>query len=378
MTYKGNTKLGLLFQNRRDKGIEGLPTFSVTINNGLINRDSLNRKTETNLSAEDHLIVYKGDIAYNMMRMWQGASGLAKQDGIISPAYIVLEPQKKIIDPLYASYLFKTKRMIYLFGAYSYGLTSDRLRLYFNDFKKIPVNIPSLPEQQKITRILCTWDNAIETAEKLINNSRQQKKALMQQFVTGKRRLHGYNDKWKQIKLKDCAECLDNKRIPLNKEERSKIKGKIPYWGASNIVDYVNDYIFNETIILLAEDGGSFSEFQTKPIANIVRGKSWINNHAHVLRAKPNTTNDWLFYSLVHKNILGFVVGGTRAKLNKTDMLKIPINLPSVEEQSKITEFLKENDALIRSQENDLKLLQQQKKSLMQQIFNGNRRIKTN
>src|SRR5262245_54935427 len=101
------TKLGSLFENRRERGISGLPTLYVTLNDGLVLRESLDRKTDTNLSPEEHLLVHKNDIAYNMMRMWQGASGLADFNGLVSPAYVVLSP-KKNIDPLFASYFLKS------------------------------------------------------------------------------------------------------------------------------------------------------------------------------------------------------------------------------------------------------------------------------
>src|SRR5437870_12603788 len=97
------TTFGALFKNRRERGAAGLPTLSVTLDRGLVLRDSLDRKTETNLSPHEHLLVRKGDIAYNMMRMWQGASGLAGFDALVSPAYGVLQP-KSGIDPLFASY----------------------------------------------------------------------------------------------------------------------------------------------------------------------------------------------------------------------------------------------------------------------------------
>src|SRR5260370_3784479 len=108
--------LGGLFKNRREKGEPHLPLLSVTMSNGLVRRQSLERKTESTLDAEEHLLVRKGDIAYNMMRMWQGAFGLATEDGMVSPAYVVLAPTNKI-DPLYFFYLFKTPRLRYLFWA---------------------------------------------------------------------------------------------------------------------------------------------------------------------------------------------------------------------------------------------------------------------
>ena len=90
----------------------------------------------------------KGDLAYNMMRMWQGASGLAGQDGMVSPAYVVVTPSDTV-DPTFASYWFKSARMIHLFWAYSYGIAGDRLRLYYKDFARIPVTLP--PKSDQVT-----------------------------------------------------------------------------------------------------------------------------------------------------------------------------------------------------------------------------------
>jgi type I restriction enzyme S subunit len=149
-----------------------------------------------------------------------------------------------------------------------------------------------------------------------------------------------------------------------------KRKGNIPYWGANNIMDYLNDYIFDETIILLAEDGGNFNEFKTKPIANISYGKCWVNNHTHVLRKIDNiSTNEFLFYSLVHKNITGYVSGGTRAKLIKSEMLKIKLNLPSIKEQNKIATFLTSIDQKITQTTQALEQMKRFKKGLLQGMF---------
>src|SRR5690554_2519185 len=239
---------------------------------------------------------------------------------------------------------------------------------------------PPFKEREKIAKILSTWDKAISTTERLIDNSKQQKKALMQQLLTGKKRLlddsgKPFEGEWEEVKLKECATCLDNKRIPLNSSQRQEMQGEIPYWGANGIVDYVNEHIFDETIVLLAEDGGYFDEFSHRPIANISYGKSWVNNHAHILKAKNNSLNEWLYYSLVHKNILAFINGGTRAKLNKSDMLLIPINLPPIVEQTKIVRVLGNADQEISLLEQQLADLKQEKKALMQQLLTGKRRV---
>lgn len=182
-------KAGKFFKKRSEPGIADLPTLSVTMDQGLIRRDEIERKMETTLEPEQHLLVRKGDIAYNMMRMWQGASGLATEDGIVSPAYVVLKPTKHV-DSLFASYLFKLRHTVKQFEDYSFGLTSDRLRLYYKDFAIIPLRFPSVPEQQRIAAILTTQDREIEVLGRMASRLAEQKKGLMQQLLTGKVRVN--------------------------------------------------------------------------------------------------------------------------------------------------------------------------------------------
>jgi type I restriction enzyme, S subunit len=165
-------RLGDYFSNRQEPGRDGLPVMSVTMNDSLMLRDELERRSESALRPNQHLLVRKGDIAYNMMRMWQGACGLAEADGIVSPAYVVLAP-KPSIDSRFAYQWFKSTRLIHLFWAYSHGLTKDRLRLYFDEFAEIPVAPPALEEQRRIVGILETWDRAVEQTEKLIAAKRR-------------------------------------------------------------------------------------------------------------------------------------------------------------------------------------------------------------
>jgi type I restriction enzyme S subunit len=175
-------RLGDYFENRQEPGREGLPTLSVTMNDGLILRDEIERRTETTLLPDQHLLVRRGDIAYNMMRMWQGACGLAENDGLVSPAYVVLTP-KAGIDSRFAYHWFKSGRMTYLLWAYSHGLTEDRLRLYFDDFAEIPIAPPPLEQQRRIVAVLDTWDRAIDQIERLIAAKRRRVRALVMKYA---------------------------------------------------------------------------------------------------------------------------------------------------------------------------------------------------
>jgi type I restriction enzyme S subunit len=181
-------KLGELFSNRKAKGKRGLPTYSVTMGNGLVLRDSLDRKNDTSLKPEQHLLIEEGDIAYNMMRMWQGASGLATDAGLVSPAYVVIR-SRGTVDPAFASYWFKMPRVVKKFQDYSHGLTEDRLRLYYKDFATITLPLPPLKLQQQIAKAMQCCDRELDALQRKVALLKQQKKGLMQQLLTGKTRV---------------------------------------------------------------------------------------------------------------------------------------------------------------------------------------------
>lgn len=146
------------------------------------------------------------------------------------------------------------------------------------------------------------------------------------------------------------CDVLDNQRIPLNEQTRQKMQGRIPYYGANGLQGYINDFLFDEDLILIAEDGGYFDEYNTRPITYRVKGKSWVNNHAHILRAKSKFDQDYIFYSLVHKNILKYIQGGTRAKLNQKELREILIDIPEEKpEQSAIANILTTVDKAIET-----------------------------
>ncbi len=163
------------FSHSIEKGYDGLPILAVTMESGLVHRSSLDRKMPNAIAGDGSLHVRVGDIAYNMMRAWQGAIGLATEEGVISPAYVVLRPKKHVYS-LFMFYLFKSLHGLYLIYSYSYGLTGDRLRLYYKDFAIIPIPLPPLPEQKKIAEILSAWDRAIEQVGKLIDTKQRKKR----------------------------------------------------------------------------------------------------------------------------------------------------------------------------------------------------------
>ena len=181
---------------------------------------------------------------------------------------------------------------------------------------------------------------------------------------------------WEVKTLEESSECLDNLRVPLNESQRTQMKGSFPYCGANGILDYVDSYVVDDEIILIAEDGGYFEEFFYRPIAYRMNGKCWVNNHAHILKSKKQFDQDFLFYSLVHKNILAYLANGTRSKLNKSEMLKIQIVFPSnLSEQTAIATILSDMDSEIETLETKLSKARDLKQGMMQELLTGRIRL---
>lgn len=152
-------------------------------------------------------------------------------------------------------------------------------------------------------------------------------------------------------KLEDVCDILDHIRIPINSRDRKE--GPYPYYGANGIQDYIDDYIFDDDLVLLAEDGGNFGS-KEKPIAYRISGKTWVNNHAHVLKPKNIIDVDYLCYSLMYYDVSGLVNGATRQKLTQSEMRKINIRYRSLEKQRQIVFKIKLISNIISSRKHQL------------------------
>lgn len=161
-------------------------------------------------------------------------------------------------------------------------------------------------------------------------------------------------EKLKYTRVEECCEILDSMRIPITASDRKE--GKYPYYGANGIQDYVNDYIFDDELVLLAEDGGNFGS-KEKPIAYRVSGKCWVNNHAHVLKPKAGLDVDYLCYSLMFYDVGGMVNGATRQKLTQAAMRQMIIPKRSLDEQIEIVNIIKKVQGVIASRKEELEQL---------------------
>ena len=167
-------------------------------------------------------------------------------------------------------------------------------------------------------------------------------------------------------KLEDCCEILDSQRVPITGSNRNA--GEYPYYGANGVQDYVDDYIFDDELVLLAEDGGNFGS-KTRPIAYRVSGKSWVNNHAHVLKPKAEVNVDYLCYSLMFYDVGGMVNGATRQKLTQAAMRQMLIPKRTLQEQLEIVDIIKKTQNIIADRKRQLELFDDLIKARFVEMF---------
>jgi type I restriction enzyme S subunit len=245
-------------------------------------------------------------------------------------------------------------------------------KLMSHQVEKIPVPIPcpenpkkSLAIQGEIVRILDAFTSL--TAELTAELTARKK-----QYNYYRDRLLTFNDKevdWKP--LGELAENLDSKRKPVTSGLREV--GEIPYYGASGIVDYVKDYIFDEDLLLVSEDGANLLARST-PIAFSISGKSWVNNHAHVLKFKTYAERRYVEFYLNSIDLTPYISGAAQPKLNKKNLESISIPNPSLEEKERIVAILDTFDALTNSLQEglprEIELRQKQYEYYRDQLLN--------
>lgn len=189
-----------------------------------------------------------------------------------------------------------------------------------------------------------------------------------------KLRFKEFNGDWEKEYLGNIAIFFNNQRIPLSETERQKRQGKFRYYGASGVIDYVDDYLFDGEYILIGEDGANILTRST-PLAFIVKGQFWVNNHAHIFQSKDGN-NTFLATYLENLNYKRFNSGTAQPKLNLDNLKKVPVANPTQEEQTKIAKFITAVDEKISQLNEQHQLMIQYKKGVMQKIFNQEIRFK--
>ena len=240
-----------------------------------------------------------------------------------------------------------------------------------NEFSAIDTYVPEWAEQKAIGDYFRNIDNLIALHQRECDKLAQLKKSMLDQMFPkpGERfpeiRFAGFTDPWEQRKVKEITDRYDNLRIPVAASLR--VAGTTPYYGANGIQDYVEGYTHDGEFILVAEDGAI--DLKNYPV-KCVKGRIWVNNHAHVLQGKcACADNQFLAYAISQADIESLLVGGGRAKLNAETLMDIELLLPSKDEQIQIGHYLARLDRLITLHQRKLELLRNTKKSLLDRMF---------
>lgn len=363
--------LNKLFDNRNERNFESLEVLSVTINNGVLKRSDLgsDRKNKDKKSMKH---VLKGDLVYNPMFMWKGASGISSYEGITSADYIVLK-SKNNVNPIFFSHLFQTEKSLNKFKNYSQGSLLERLRLMYPQFSDIKMAFPSYEEQEKIANLLTFVDNKLELIEKKYQTYLDFKKYLMQQIFTQKLRFDD-NCHYKTKKVKDFL-------------TESKIEGTDDINKRLTVKLNLNGITVRESKTI--EKEGATKQFIRKS-GQFIYGKQNLHKGAFGIVPKELdgylSSSDipsfdfkgeiepkWFYYYFSRKSFyesLESLSTGTGSKrISPKEFLNIKLIVPELKEQHRIVCLFAKVDEEINGISNQILQMNRFKKSLLQQMF---------
>ena len=275
-------------------------------------------------------------------------------------------------DKMTVTYLFWFYRQWSDYLAFNFSQGSKQQSFTAEIVKRLPLYAPKYKEQERIAEALSDLDKLIRELDTLIEKKRSIMQGTMQDLLTVRRRLPGFDEPWKEETVDNICIRFDNLRIPV--AEALRKKGNIPYYGANGIQDYVDGFTHDGEYILLAEDGAN--NLIDYPI-RYVKGKIWVNNHAHVLQGKPNKADTrYLSYGLKTIDFESNIVGNGRAKLNAKTLMDLRVVIPSTTaEQIAIAEVLSDMDAEIETLESKRDKYIAVRQGMMQQLLTGKIRL---
>ena len=345
-------------------------------------------------SFDGYNIIEDGDIVLRLTDLQNDHTslrvGLATERGIITSAYTTLRP----IDTSNSKYLY------YLLHAFDlkkgfYGMGSGvRQGLNYAEVKELRVVLPGQDEQNAIVRFLDNQcgqiDSIIEEAKSSIEEYKKWRASIIFEAVTkGLNPLAEMKNShidwiglvpthWKLSRIKNELDNLDYLREPISAEKRENILGLYDYYGASGVIDKIDDYNVDDKVLLIGEDGANL-RMRNLPLVYKAEGKFWVNNHAHILKVHDENCYGFIAYLLEAGDYSVFITGSAQPKLSQFNLMRFPIVIPPLVEQQKIEAYLDEKcsaiDALIREKKSLLSELEIYKRSLILETVTGKRKV---
>ena len=374
------TLLSSVFAKNTQKNTDGRITNVIcnSAKQGLIpQREYFDKDIANSDNTNGYYIIEENDFVYNPRKSSDAPYGPISsykytEAGIVSPLYLCFRAKKEI-NPAFFEWYFRSSawhRYVYMSG--DSGARHDRVSIKDDTFFAMPINIPSAHEQAQIANFLERIEQRIEMQRALVDSLKKYKRGVVAAILSHQLKFSDATGspypEWTSCTLQDAVDFLDGQRKPLESADRAKRQGQYPYYGASGIIDYIDDFIFDEPLLLLGEDGANILNRST-PLCFIAEGKYWVNNHAHVMRPKAGQNIKFLCELLESLDYTRYNTGTAQPKLNQEKCRRIELALPVYEEQCRIANFLSALDQRADKAQSVLDYLLSNRAGLLQQLF---------
>ena len=314
--------------------------------------------------------VEQGDFIIHL-RSFEGGLEMANEDGIVSPAYTILRCKKPHSSLFYEAYFHTDEFINHILSKSVEGIRDGR-QISYEAFKWLGLPYCDVSEQERIAQLFCTLSHRIEKQQQMVDALKKYKRGVVAAIFSHQLKFSDATGnpypEWTSCTLQDAVDFLDGQRKPLESADRAKRQGPYPYYGASGIIDYIDDFIFDEPLLLLGEDGANILNRST-PLCFIAEGKYWVNNHAHVMRPKAGQNIKFLCELLESLDYTRYNTGTAQPKLNQDKCRRIGLALPVYEEQCHIADFLSAFDQRTDKAQSILDYLLSNRDGLLQQLF---------
>ena len=389
------TRMKEILQNVSEKNHPDATVLSLYREHGVLPKDSRDdNHNVTSLDTASYKFVRVGELVINKMKAWQGSLGVSDYEGIVSPAYYVCKFKSNDINKKYFHYLVRCKLYAQEFERLSTGMRVGQWDLSIDDFMATQIIIPPVSEQSAIVAYLddqiSRIDSIIAEAKTSIEEYKQWKASIIFEAVTkglapdvemrdseiawiGSIPAH-----WHKSRIKNEFDNLDYMREPVSAEKRENKLGLYDYYGASGVIDKIDDYNIDDEVLLIGEDGANL-KMRNLPLIYKAKGKIWVNNHAHILRVSAKNNYNFMYYLLEAGDYNDYITGTAQPKLSQSNLMSYPICIPPSEEQEKIGNFLDEKcsiiDSIIKEKESLIGDLEQYKRSLIYEVVTGKQKV---
>lgn len=349
----------------------GVPVIKIAeLNNGI---GGTTAYTQQVFSEDVHLI--KGDLLFSWSGNPQTSIDIFRfnlEEGWLNQHIFKVTPDEKVIDRNYFYFLMKNLNPHFTQIATN-KQTTGLGHVTIADIKRMSVIVPSLPVQKEIVSYIKPIDDKIELNNDINNNLEQQAKALYKDWFFDFSPFStdgNLPDGWRLGTVSDIIRLHDSKRVPLSGAERDKMAKIYPYYGATSLMDYVDNYLFDGIYLLLGEDGTVVDSLGF-PILQYVYGQFWVNNHAHIITGKEGFSVEelYLFFSLT--NIKSIVTGAVQQKVSQQNLKKVPAIIPSKDALSAFDELIQPIFSQIRNLRDENARLVDIRDTLLPKLMSG-------